>query len=286
MSLKARVLHQLSAIGRGDGVLGRSRLGRVARTAAAVIRDGERWRNVSPGLRELDDTGLADLVVPSRTVASGPFAGMKYATDNPHGPLLPKLLGTYECELHDVLERVVESDYSTVIDVGCAEGYYATGLAMRCPNTRVIACDIDERARQLCLETARLNGVANRIDVHGEVDAAWLIREVTGHAGPGFVLSDCEGFEADLFTDEVARALAGWDLLIEVHDGVRPGVTGELTRIFSPTHDVTVIAGIGNAQRVARCAVPELEPFGFADREWLMQEGRETPQDWLWITSG
>src|SRR5277367_5483480 len=63
-------------------------------------------------------------------VRNGPFSGMIYPREaalNRHS--IPKLLGTYEMELHPVLDLVAKRHYDCVIDIGSAEGYYAVGLA-------------------------------------------------------------------------------------------------------------------------------------------------------------
>src|SRR5687767_8100107 len=56
---------------------------------------------------------------------NGPFKGMEYVDAQTEGALIPRLLGTYECELHPHLERLAGEGLDCVIDVGCAEGYYA-----------------------------------------------------------------------------------------------------------------------------------------------------------------
>ena len=60
---------------------------------------------------------------PDLTVANGPFKGMRYAAAQSVGSaLLPKLLGSYESELHGALEEMFVRKYTTVVDIGCAEG--------------------------------------------------------------------------------------------------------------------------------------------------------------------
>src|SRR3989344_7241810 len=49
-------------------------------------------------------------------VASGPFEGMKYVKDSVGSRLLPKLLGTYELELHPTIEKVCRESFDTIID--------------------------------------------------------------------------------------------------------------------------------------------------------------------------
>jgi methylase of polypeptide subunit release factors len=107
--------------------------------------------------------------------------------------LFPKLLGSYERELHPWIERICRGQYTEIIDVGCAEGYYAVGLARRLPNVKVYAYDIDADARQLCKAMARLNGIADRVTVRGACDAEELLSIPI--SGRGLIISDCGGYE-------------------------------------------------------------------------------------------
>ena len=81
-----------------------------------------RWRS-----QVLVNTHLA---TEGAKITGGPFKGMDYVTAATEGPLIPRLLGTYESELHPYLAKLAGGgiDYC-VIDVGCAEGYYAVGPA-------------------------------------------------------------------------------------------------------------------------------------------------------------
>src|SRR5262245_12927877 len=71
-------------------------------------------------------------------VMQGPFCCLTIVVD-PKVIDWPKLLGTYEVELQPLFEQIVAASPLTVINVGAAEGYYAAGLAVRCPAACVIA---------------------------------------------------------------------------------------------------------------------------------------------------
>ena len=109
------------------------------------------------------------------TIQDGPFKGMTYVASTSEGGIAPKLLGVYESVLHDVFADAPRRHYDAVLNVGCAEGYYAIGCARLLPNVDVLAWDIDPVARRKCLELARLNGVEARIDLRERFEA--------GHAG-------------------------------------------------------------------------------------------------------
>src|SRR6202008_1532945 len=99
-----------------------------------------------------------------------------------------------------------------IIDVGCAEGYYAVGLARLAPQATVHAFDIDEAARTACAELARRNGVAERVRIGGafppEGFEAFAGRRV-------LVMVDAEGAELDVLRPDLAPSLAGMSLIVE-----------------------------------------------------------------------
>src|SRR6266542_3465459 len=154
-------------------------------------------------------------------VQSGPFRGMRYLSQLTSADTLlshtvvPKLLGSYEAELHDALMRVCERQYRQIINIGCAEGYYAVGLALRLPDIQVFAFDMDSTNRAFCGEMARINGVAGRIFIRGECTR----KELATLAAPGnsLIVCDCEGCELDLLRPDVTPGLLTCDVIVELH---------------------------------------------------------------------
>lgn len=209
-------------------------------------------------------------------IAHGPFAGMLYPVEASEGGRAPRLLGAYEASLHPVIETVIARAYPQVIDVGCAEGYYAVGLARRMPGTQVHARDTDPKARALVQTLAEANGVASHLHISGEVTHADLA--LCANA-PTFILCDIEGGEGALLDPTVAPTLTEADLLVEVHEGFRPGLLATLTTRFQPSHRVT---------RIDRALRPDLLPpwaegLSDLDRLLLMWEWRASPTPWLWM---
>jgi hypothetical protein len=137
--------------------------------------------------------------LPNLTVQNGPFAGMRYPKAASIGSaLVPKLIGCYEKELHTVIEEICATDYTSIVDVGCAEGYYAIGLGMRLSNASVMAFDTNEEAIALCNEMARLNNVSSRLITGGFCSDLLLSRLPLGDRS--LIICDCEGYELTLFT--------------------------------------------------------------------------------------
>lgn len=219
-------------------------------------------------------------VFPGRTVRGGPFAGLKYPDWRSHGSaVFPKLLGSYEAELHGFVAGVLRSDPPVVVDVGCAEGYYAAGCAMVLPSSRVIAADLSAAARDLCREVALLNGVSDRVKIVECMDRKALME--LGAAGRGWVISDCEGGEAGLFDPEVFRSLEGWFLLIEMHEFLVPGIEERLVAEASQTHSIEVIDSVDDCRRMHRWACGDMEDLPGEIRQEFYREGRPGLMRWL-----
>jgi SAM-dependent methyltransferase len=171
-------------------------------------------------------------------IFQGPFAGMEYLDKATEGALIPRLLGTYESELHPHLAAFAAEGPDCVIDVGCAEGYYAIGLARLMPQTTVYAFDIDERARVACADLAARNGVAERVIVGGEFKPA----DFEAFAGRrALVMVDAEGAEDDILRPDLAPALAGMNIIVETHDVYRAGVRDRMIERFTPTHEIVEV---------------------------------------------
>jgi ribosomal protein L11 methylase PrmA len=79
------------------------------------------------------------------------------------GLVPPKWLGAYEAELADIVEAIIKHGHSRILNIGCAEGYYAVGLALRDRASEVFAFDIDPISRVQTHRLARLNEVSDQV---------------------------------------------------------------------------------------------------------------------------
>jgi hypothetical protein len=172
-------------------------------------------------------------------VAAGPFAGMSYVKGAVCSAYLPKVIGSYEEEIQSSIMEAIAAGYQNIIDVGCAEGYYAVGLAVRTPGAKVYAFDSDPTARALCEELARANGVSERVTILGACDAASL---ASVPLAGSLLICDCEGYEFELLRPDLIPALRECDLIVELHDFVDSRITSEITRRFAETHEISMVA--------------------------------------------
>lgn len=179
---------------------------------------------------------IVQKISPEIRVLSGPFKGMQYPDLNiTEASFLPKIVGSYECQLHDVIQEILSTNYADIIDVGSAEGYYAVGLAKSMPDTKVHAFDINPRDMEFCRRMAALNKVSN-ITYNQFCSPQTLIEFES--KGRLLVFCDAEGYELDLFTPQVIEQRKNTDYLIELHDLINPAITPTLISRFEKTHEI------------------------------------------------
>jgi SAM-dependent methyltransferase len=215
------------------------------------------------------------------TVRRGPFAGTKYPSLARLGSAcLPKLLGVYERELTPILDKIKDRPYTDILNVGCAEGYYAVGFARRHPNAKVTAYDIEPKQREFCASLAELNGVRSRVDIQSACSPEVLAK--FKFSGRGLIICDCEGYEADLFTPAAVANLGNCDVLVEMHDVIDLTITDKVLNVFKPTHDVTLITSIDIIKRAKTFDVPELANLHLETRRRVLTE-RYAEQEWAFF---
>lgn len=210
------------------------------------------------------------------TVLAGPFAGLAGMTEVLEGCHVPKLLGSYERELHGVVERIVATPYDVVVNVGCAEGYYTVGLARRMPGARILAFDTNPEAQAACRRLAARNGIAERIAIGGTLAPADLARWPGARA---LVVCDIEGAEEELLDPAAQPALAAMDVLVECHDCFRPGLSLTIARRFQATHRIELY----RPTLLPFDLPPEFARVSELDRMLALWEWRSGPTPWLFL---
>ena len=212
-------------------------------------------------------------------VLSGPFKGMRYGDFSYNSALIPKLLGTYEADLHGWVGEALGAGYDAVINIGCAEGYYAVGFAYANPGIDVVAFDTSSVALDMMSKLAALNGLQDRVrvaDAHTPAELESLLRR---YRRP-LLLVDIEGAEDELLDIRRAPSLESADMIIETHDGYNFGVTRRLMERFWPTHRFEITGGREAEDQPLPAIVRERIADPAMVRQ-LMTESRGLPELWL-----
>jgi hypothetical protein len=216
----------------------------------------------------------------SLRVLNGPFSGLQYFSNESFGSeLLPKLIGYYEKELWPVWDILKGNDYLQVIDIGCAEGYYAVGLGKIFPKSQIFAYDISKKARDLCIQMAEVNNMKSRLNISEKFDSSELKKFDFNFKT--LLVCDCEGFEFELFRNIDSRYLKKVDLIIESHDFLNLEISTYLVSKFSETHDVTCIKSIDDIEKAKTYNFSQTSSFNLLEKKQLYSEKRPSIMEWI-----
>ena len=209
-------------------------------------------------------------------VQQGPLSGMEFLSQSAEGCHVAKLLGCYEQPLQPFIEKAIVKNYDVVLNIGCAEGYYAVGMARRMPQTKFVAYDSDINAQKACIDLARKNGVESRIEVNGTFDPA-VLEQFKGQTV--LVFCDVEGAELELLCPGSTPILCDFDLIVESHECLISGVTEKLTARFSESHEVILVPDHG--ARNLHHPPDWFEELAHLDQLLAVWEWRSGPTPWL-----
>ncbi len=220
---------------------------------------------------------------PEVQVCHGPFKGMIYPVpDSLDRAMIPRIVGSYEKEIQPIIEEICSKSYESIFDVGCAEGYYAVGLALRIPTAKVFAYDLRDSALLACRKMAQANDASDRIVTASFCDSEELRKKLTNEKS--LIVSDCEGFETSLFNESVIPFLTNCDILIETHDFVDIEISSQLRKRFERTHLITAIQSCDDITKAHTYSYPELQGYTLAERRVLLSEERPSIMEWLYLT--
>ncbi len=209
-------------------------------------------------------------------VLQGPLAGLDFVDRSSEGCHIAKLLGCYEQPLHPHIQAALSGRYTKIINIGCAEGYYAVGFAKAVPELISLAYDIDPKAQSACRELAEKNGVSDRVEVAGIFMPDDFAKYESQAA---LVFCDIEGMEDELLDPNVAPALLGLDIIVESHECLQPGITQKLLSRFGHSHTIEVVEDNG-ARRLDDLPNWFME-LSHLDQLLATWEWRAGPTPWL-----
>ncbi|MDG1165700.1 MAG: hypothetical protein P8N61_10055 [Porticoccaceae bacterium] len=209
-------------------------------------------------------------------VLQGPLKGLDFIEQSSEGCHIAKLIGCYEQPLQSHISTALTKNYSKIINIGCAEGYYAVGFAMVMSTIKSLAFDTDPKAQEACKKLALKNGVGDRVEVGGIFSAEDFAKYADDFV---LIFCDIEGAEDELLNPKNSPALASMDIIVESHECIRSGITKRLMERFKSTHNIQLIEDDGSRELID-------PPTWFTKLSHLDQllstwEWRSGPTPWL-----
>lgn len=212
-----------------------------------------------------------------RRVMSGPFEGMLWEPAAAGGAWFPKIIGSYEKELHPAILGLPRAGFDVLANVGSSDGYFAIGLARLLGLGNCCVYDPDLFALNLLKKNAKKNRLKTRFKSSPSCSAALMSRDLGVYHTP-LIFCDCDGAEVEILNPEICAPLLRSTILVEVHDLPPPGKIGALLRKrFQSSHRITSIQSL---VRVRGDLPPAAAALG-GDWAYALDEERATAMEWL-----
>lgn len=190
----------------------------LARAQQSTLEQREAWRRET--IRERQERISLELFdILNGVVKYGPFTGLHLDRETWWGKLDlgSQCLGLYEKEILNLIDATEAGRFSTFIDIGAADGYYAIGMLVSGKVDRTICFEQTEKGRSVIAENWKKNHSVGELTILGEANAASFAALNRADLDNALVLVDVEGFEFDLLTDEVLSLLKSSTVVIEIH---------------------------------------------------------------------
>ena len=186
-----------------------------------------------------------------------------------------KILGIYEKEIQDLIVKIQEKEeYTTFIDIGGADGFYAIGSVASNLFKECIVFETSKRGRKSIFNNAKLNKVEDMISIQGiATDSAIL--ELSNKINHSLILCDIEGGEFKLFSNKLLEKLCSSNIIIEIHRVTKEDEL-DLEKRASKLFNINKV--IQNPRSLY--IFDELKSFSDNNRSLLLSEGRSHVQEW------
>lgn len=155
------------------------------------------------------------------TVICGPYQGIYFSKNNHWGigDLGAKIIGTYELEVQEKLLSIISQfKLENFIDIGAAEGYHAVGIGKKSNIKQIILYEVDPKGREILRENIKKNNLKQEIliEKQANIDTFKYLNSKIDLARSIFLI-DIEGYEVELFEENIYKLLKNSYLIIENH---------------------------------------------------------------------
>lgn len=214
-------------------------------------------------------------------VQYGPFRGLRLQAPSWWGgnDRASMLFGLYEQEVVCTLQSL-SHDFSTLIDLGAADGFFGVGVVKAGMFARSICYEMSESGRLAIAHNAAANGVLDRVEIRGVAARGFHRALPQDIRHRSVLLVDIEGAEFDLLDAEAFRAFSGSVIIIELHDWLIDDGDRRLSKMRSDAEATHTASEIVTGSRDLS-QLPELQRLCDTDRWLICSEGRARAMTWL-----
>lgn len=215
-------------------------------------------------------------------VLCGPMKGFRFVENafwGGHSDTATKIFGLYEQQNLEILSN---SDKTTLVDIGAADGFWGVGLVSAGCFEKSVCFEVSAKGREVIRETAEHNGVGDRVSIFGDAleNTVGNIASVEPDHGRTFFLIDIEGVEFSLLTEAFLTQYHQSEFLIELHPQMVADGHAKLKAIEAFCGQYFHIDYVDGSVRDTS-EMDEILKLG-DDFKWpILSEGRGFPMQWL-----
>lgn len=215
------------------------------------------------------------------TIAYGPFKGQKLTPRNWWGvkERASMILGLYEQEVLRSLMKVPRH-YTTLIDLGAGDGYYAIGALVSRLFQHAYCFEMSKLGRRVIHDNAVLNGVSDRLTVHGRAEPDFYKKIPEAHLANSVLMIDIEGGEFDICDRNLFETFRRSVIFIEEHSFFYPDGRARCERLLRDAEEWFTITEMTTGARDLS-QFPELDGYEDTDRWLICSEGRKKRMTWI-----
>ena len=212
----------------------------------------------------------------NNTVQQGPFMGMVINSNQfwGQGDKSSKILGIYEKETQDLMVKIQEkNNYSTFIDIGGADGYFAIGSLVSGLFKECHVFEVTKTGRDSLQNSATANNVTELIKIHGKATSRDLVQ--IDNLNNSLILCDIEGGEYELFDEKLINEIYPSDIIIEIHNNAKFPLE-QFEKTFAHIYSINKFMQGPRSLKEFN----ELKKFNDNNRALISSEGRSYMQEW------
>tara|TARA_Y100000817_G_scaffold287661_1_gene256361 strand:- start:480 stop:1307 length:828 start_codon:yes stop_codon:yes gene_type:complete len=216
----------------------------------------------------------------SNIVQQGPFKGMVINNDQfwGQGDKSSKILGIYEKETQELMVEIQEkNNYTTFIDIGGADGYFAIGSLINGLFDECHVFEVNKKGRDSIQRNALKNGLKESIKIHGKATKKELLK--IKNLKNSLILCDIEGGEYKLFEENLIKEIFPSTLIIEIHYNNKLPLE-QFEEYFKGSYSLNKI--FQNPRSLNE--FKELKKFNDNNRALIVSEGRSCVQEWWYLS--
>jgi len=255
----------------------------LERSEKSTREDRARWREETIRQRQ-KRVSLEVFALLNGMVQYGPFKGLRLIEDPwwGHLDLGSQCLGLYEKEILNFIENIQPGQFSTFLDIGAADGYYAVGILFSGKIKQSICFERTDKGRKAIQKNWIANGSKGRLRVEGIANRTTLSSLTDYDLEKALILIDIEGDEFELLDYDVLYMLRRSTILLEIHNWV-VGFEEKYKKLLSNLDRLFSIEIIERVDRQVE-KFNELRDFTDDNRLLLVSERRPCLMRFLQLT--